>query len=497
MSLNFAKEHKNVCAFTLCTLGLAIVCACRKWGGKTVSYFKSYLGQPKKIDTMTQDTLRTKPQEHSSSFHSGLGAAKKYDVAIVGSGPAGMATACLIGALNRNLKIIVFDKRPKTTRDHKLAIGIDSIKAMTKLLEEALANPTTPVNEGAAGNLLLQFKSWSKKSIPTSTIETTLAEFAEMQLSIPVHRNDAFNIKHRVTATEEKPQLAFDQFLEQSGGARVIIGADGSKSEMRKVIGAQKTDEMSLGYLVELKYEAPAGFEPRKYYKGSQQFVMASGFDFETAGKPRDGKPGVVTLHKFVNYHDYKSMVKGNKGTPENPWKMSDLRGLLKGDQKIKKIFDHFERYLGRHKIDDKFHTISAFPMTVYRSSHVAAIYKGSVVLLVGDSSSGLVLERGVNKAFIEAALCSKAVLSFFNKQSVAKPVDLDDKKVAFTEAETPSLPEEFTQYQTQSHSLFKKEARWAHLKHFLLNTSELLFRLALSPFKLLGRPFASVFRKP
>ena len=29
----------------------------------------------------------------------------KYDIAVVGSGPAGMATACLMGSLNKNLKI--------------------------------------------------------------------------------------------------------------------------------------------------------------------------------------------------------------------------------------------------------------------------------------------------------------------------------------------------------------------------------------------------------
>ncbi len=440
----------------------------------------------------------------------------KYDVAIVGSGPAGMATACLLGSLDRKLKIIVFDKRPETTRDHKLAIGSDSINAMSKFLMEGLAASTNCVNTEAARQLLFQLKSWSKKSIPTSTIETTLATFAKERLNITVHRDKAFNIKYVAESSQKKPgELSFDDFLKQTGGARVIIGADGSKSEIRNVIGAQKTDILNLGYLLELKYKATPNFKPRTYLQGSTQFVMSSGFDFETAGKPRNGNSGIITLHKFVSYLTHRILIQGTKGNPENPWTMSELKEHVKDNGKIRKILDHFECYLGSHKVASLgFNRIVTFPMTIYRSSSVASLYKGIIILLVGDASSGLVLERGVNKAFLEATQCARAVLKFFNKRKnlyVGSEESIDDTKPSSVQArvrdseeivrgtpktisETATLPSEFIEYQAQSHSLFLREVRWARFKHFILYSAQFLFKFVLSLF---FKPFEFFRRKP
>ncbi len=452
----------------------------------------------------------------------------RYDIAIVGAGPAGMATACLVGALNRNLKIVVLDKRPNTTRDHSLLIANDSIDAMSRVLSEGLMRPAACVNIEAANALLAQFKKWRGRPIKTSVVETTLAGFAKNQLNIGVHRESQFNIKAQATLEEDQKKakaraqgaagtegtraeaeeeqkmrkaVSFDEFLEeQTKGAQIIIGADGSKSEVRKAIGAKQIEELTLSYLLELKCKVSSKeFLGRRKIESSKQSVKAEGFDFETLSKPRSGEEcNVVALHKFIDKNTYQSLIDGTSGTPERPWTMKELEKRANGDKRVKKMYDHLDNYLdGRSHWQDK---VAAFPMKIYRSDCVARVYKERIVLLVGDASSGMILQRGVNKANKEAALCARAVLGFFAREGISEAevkesqavVALDttserDMKVRMEDPIT--LPPEFVQYQRQSKALFESERRWARAKSFGLKAGEFLLKLALLPFKIIFSP--------
>lgn len=452
----------------------------------------------------------------------------RYDVAVLGAGPAGMANACLVGALNNRLKIAVFDKRLETTRNHSLFIAKDSIDSMSKLLTEALANPAECVNVDAAKKLLQLFGKWRHRAIPTVTIETTLAQFASQNLKIQVFRDRTFNVKapssiaeaERAEAEKEKKthfeterkeveekgkaseerafireeevdqkMLSFDDFIRHhTHEAEIIIGADGAKSEVRKAIGCARTSELTLSYLIELKYNAPSGFSPRGKIEGSVQASKSEGFDFETVGRPRTGKPQTVALHRFVDLATYQSLIDGIRGTPEKPWSMEELRRRGKSNPQVQKIVEYLDRHFFSHGIKDTDYShdrIASFPMTIYRSNEVSKLYQGRIVLLLGDASSGMVLERGVNKAFKEADLCARAILKHFQRRERERTEKLT--------ASVDQLPQEFQDYQTQSRALFESEKRWARLKNTALKIGEFLLKVLIFPFKLVIAPFAFI----
>lgn len=384
---------------------------------------------------------------------------RKCDVAIVGAGPVGMMTACLVKALNKDLTIKVFDKRPTTTRDHALRIGADSIDRIHAACKEYLAHSS--VDKPLVNQLIAITKNWKNGHIRTSAIEEKLTQL--LKEKVQVFRGP----EHEVKAT------AFPEFL-ASTKAQVVIGADGATdSQVREAIGARKQEEKPLSYLLELKYTTDPECCRRNLAEGCSQAVEAEGWDFETMSRKEPGKSVKrVTLHKFIDQKTHQALLvaesDGMKGSTAKPWTLEELSKRSKTSSKVKWVIDHIERYF-----DDRDHSaekIVTFPMTMFRSSHVVKVIGNQIVLLDGDASAGIVLERGVNKGLIEAALCAKAVTTFFNKISLRGKID--------------TLPEEFKTYEQETLSLYKNEKWWAEWKAFGLRLSEILLKIAVKPFK-------------
>lgn len=388
---------------------------------------------------------------------------RKCHVAVVGAGPVGIMTACLVKALNENLVVKVFDKRPSTTRDHALRIGSDSIDKIHALCRECLAHSAASTDQDLVQKLLTRTKGWKKKHVRTSTIEEELAELVREK--IQVFRGP----EHEIKAS------AFQDFLD-STNAQIIIGADGATdSQVREAIGAEKIEEKPLSYLLELKYTTTPESLERNSLESSTQAIVAEGWDFETMGRTEEGnRYKRVTLHKFVDAETHRSLLvtqpdKSIKGTTAKPWTIQELSEQSKKDPKVRWVKKHIERYFdgGYHSAEK----IVTFPMAMFRSTHVVKAMGNQLVVLAGDASAGVVLERGVNKGLIEAALCAKAVITFFEKSPKTQQIS--------------PLPPEFETYTQETLHLYKTEKRWAEWKAFGLRASEILLKIVVTPFKL------------
>lgn len=386
---------------------------------------------------------------------------RSCDVAVVGAGPVGIMTACLVKGLNKNLVVKVFDKRASTTRDHALRIGADSIEKIHALCREHLVRSSPSMDPSLLGDLVSITNGWKKRHVRTSQIEETLAKLVSEK--IEVFRGP----EHEVRAD------AFQEFL-TSTKARVVIGADGATdSQVREAIGATKMEETPLSYLLELKYTTTPESLERNSLDGCTQAVVAEGWDFETMGRHEAGKPSKrVTLHKFVDVETHRSLLvaqaDGIKGTTAKPWTFEELSEQSRKDPKVQWVMEHIQRYFnGRDHSAEK---IVTFPMAMFRSTHVVQAIGDQLVVLAGDASAGVVLERGVNKGLIEAALCAKAVTTFFEKNR--------------TRRQMSSLPPEFETYAQETLSLYKTEKRWAEWKAFGLRGSEILLKIVVTPFK-------------
>lgn len=392
---------------------------------------------------------------------------RSCDVAVVGAGPVGIMTTCLVKALNKNLVVKVFDKRPTTTRDHALRIGADSINKIHALCKEGLARSAPSMDQSLIDQLLTITEGWKKRHIRTSKIEETLAQLVKEK--IQVFRGPGHEIRSD----------AFQEFL-GSTNAQIVIGADGAAdSQVREAIGATKIEEKPLSYLLELKYTTTPESLERSKLDGSLQAVVAEGWDFETMGRKEVDKPSKrVTLHKFIDEETHRSLLVAQagdiKGTTAKPWTFEELSEQAKKDPKVQWVVEHIQRYF--NELDHSAEKIVTFPMAMFRSTHVVKAIGNQLVVLAGDASAGVVLERGVNKGFIEAALCAKAVTTFFEKKPVREQIS--------------ALPPEFESYEQETLSLYKTEKRWAEWKAFGLRTSEIFLKIVVTPFKWVFKGF-------
>ncbi len=388
---------------------------------------------------------------------------KGCDVAVVGAGPVGMMTACLVKALNKDLTVKVFDKRPTTTRDHALRIKPDSISKIHALCQECLARSSSSLDKPLIEQLLFMTTAWKNRHVRTSKIEEALTQIVKEK--IEVLRGPEYEVR----------ASAFSAFL-ASTNAPVVIGADGAAdSQVREAMGGKKNEEKPLSYLLELKYNTTQDSLERNSIDSSTQAVVAEGWDFETMGrKEADKELKRVTLHKFVDLETHRALLLVDqaggvsKGSTANPWTMEELSEQANKDSKAKWVVEHIHRYFNER--DHSGEKIVTFPMTMFRSTQVVKMIGNQVVVLAGDASAGVVLERGVNKGFIEAALCAKAVVAFFEKKPAIEKIN--------------SLPQEFTIYEQETLRLYKNERWWAEWKAFGLRASEVLLAVVVKPFK-------------
>lgn len=392
------------------------------------------------------------------------------NIAIVGAGPVGLAEACLLKAMNPHTSISVYEKRgrnpacnaPSNGRSHGLVIAPDSVSAMQHSLQKALcAGSANRTWAKEVDSILQKFKD--KKFVSTKQIESDLAQQAS-KMGVQFFYNASVNTKEDLEKIKDS----------------VIIAADGAHSKVRDLaITAEKVHEKTYQYLVELKFRTPhKAHQPHDDLKisskvASTEQVISIGHQGKT---PNDSGYVEATelilvneqIHNLLLQKDAKGKI--IKGNHAHPWKREELQHFGYKNPKIDKIYRVFERKLnGREPIDYK---VTTLPLSVYRSKNVVSICDNKIFTAVGDASSGLILYRGLNKGWIEAAYLADSISSYLKSKTIHHAISAE-----------AGIPKEFTRYQNKAQHLFAREKFVVELKDLLIKIGQLFLKIIFTPF--------------
>jgi 2-polyprenyl-6-methoxyphenol hydroxylase-like FAD-dependent oxidoreductase len=405
-----------------------------------------------------------------------------YDVVIVGAGPVGLVEAGLLRALDKNLKICILEGREQATRDFGIAIGSDSVKTVTDVINRALANPQRGQrDDGLLKELKDYLNGWSRfPSVRTNQIQAALSEKLH-RVGIEILKGKDYKISEerlsslfdpRASSELLSPQL---QALKASlSHAKIIIGADGAHSTIRKTVmgkdEANLVDVETYGYALEVKYEIATNSNKRptliqhKFSAGEVGEILV-----ETIGKANPGTNllPVTDLLLLVDENVHQGFIEKNeknetvKGSPGNGWSLEELETRAKTNHIVKKYLKKIQAQINRTKeicqahenVQTKPPQVTTIPLTLYRSREIVKVFQDKLVLLVGDASSGLILKRGFNKGLMEAAFSAEAIVKYM-------------ERVNGQRSENPKeLPTEFNYYQEQAQKTFAREKWWIRQK--------------------------------
>ena len=166
--------------------------------------------------------------------------------------------------------------------------------------------------------------------------------------------------------------------------------------------------------------------------------------------------------HNLLLRNDTTGKV--TKGGHLNPWSEEEIFQYGRQNKKIGKIYQAFQRKLnGRKPLEYKVTTI---PLSVYRSKSNVSVFDNKVVAAVGDASSGLILYRGLNKGWIEAAYLAESVTAFLKRGSHSKAT------ISHSE-----IPVEFSRYQRKAQNLFASEKFVVELKNIMITIGQLALK--------------------
>jgi 2-polyprenyl-6-methoxyphenol hydroxylase-like FAD-dependent oxidoreductase len=401
----------------------------------------------------------------------------RFDVVIVGAGPAGALTAAMLSVAAPKLKVCMLDHRSETRRNYGLSIAHDAIHAVTQTLKsyEGKGNPKLYT-------LINLLNGWSGTVQKVSDIELNLSCFA-VQNGVTLIRKE----KYRNVLTQEN----FDQFVGTKvanltpvqgelrtyfQGAKIIIGADGHHSAVRQkfMTGGdeeKRTDFKIYQHLIELKYETTQETPRRKFMEFKNP--SCEGITVETIPAPGKGgenplKP--VAIHFFVGPNTYEAF---QEATDATTWNLTQLQDKAIVDPRVAnqalKIAHYLKGLLNRGGccIGPK---VKRLPIQMFRSPQVYVNHQGKIVTLVGDALSGAVLARGVNKAFREASQLIPAIVNF----------SLTDNS---------ALPEVFEKYAKAAGEIYEDEKGWAQFKGQWIERGRLALRYTLKPLRILFTP--------
>lgn len=380
-----------------------------------------------------------------------------YDVVIVGAGPVGISTACLIKGLNSRLNVCVIDKRQEATRDHSLKIGKDAVAKVKEVFDG--------VQSAEVQKLAQTFKNWENHLVRTNIIESDLANIAKEQ-GVHIFRSSEYAV------TKETLESALDAEDNSAIGkvfktAQVIIGADGAHSEIRKCVMQDRLiNQKVYEYLVELRYKTAGSTPPRKV-KEALFKPLGGPVDFEIMGKKREDGKKTVSYQLIVDKETYESLREADqhgkiKGTYANPWSFEEVEEKALADKKVQRVFRSFQRNLQNLQErggDASEKRISTLELAVYRSESCVKEYKGKYFLLAGDANSGMIYQRGFNKGLKESVACARAVEKFFKE----------------SKSSNHPMPPPFAAYEAEAAKIFINESGRSFAKDVLVKICSLI----------------------
>jgi len=196
----------------------------------------------------------------------------KYDVAILGAGPAGAGYAAMLQAIDPERHICVVDIRAETRRSYSLSVAKDAIAAIHEVLQNNLSHVKNP-------ELVIKFMAalnkWQGSDVSAQKIEEKLGKWAK-RFGATITRE----VKYKEALTAEgidkllSPQEAAgltETERELRGyfqDALVIVGAAGAHCPVRQryMNGGdeeKRVDVQNMQYFIEMKYQTDGKTEKR------------------------------------------------------------------------------------------------------------------------------------------------------------------------------------------------------------------------------------------
>ncbi len=411
----------------------------------------------------------------------------KYDVAIVGAGPAGAGYAAMLKAIDPERSICVVDIRAETRRSYSLSVAKDTIVAIHAVLQNNLNHVEDPVE---VRKFMAALKKWQGSAVSAQKIEEKLGKWAKrfgVAITREVKYKEALTaqeidklLAHQEDADLTETQLELRDYFRQ---ALVITGAAGAHCPVRQryMDGGdeeKRVDVQNLQYFIEMKYQTDGKTKSRKITKLMKQ-SSCEGVGFETMPKV-DNKPKFATIHFFVGKTTYEAFA---QATDKDPWDLDRLQTEAYQNPIVenmtRKIAHYLQGLIYREGtcIQPR---IKRLPITIYRSAEVVKVHEGRVIVEVGDALSGAVFARGVNKALKEAARLAQHTKDFFQSR---QPI------------EEGRVPEAFRSYETEVLQIFDEERKTAEFKAKWIGYGRIVMRWILKPIRIFFSPFQSIYR--
>src|SRR3989338_9329984 len=219
-------------------------------------------------------------------------------ITIVGAGPVGLLLACLLAGQHR---VVVLNKRIQHVRNHPLSLSAETIQVILDYL--------TP---GGNMELIQLLRSWQGGgSVNTATIQAALLVIAE-QMGVRVVLGVAVNSLSEI-------------------GDRIVIGADGARSTIRRLAFGEVVDQHTISHLVQFKFITSGRTHPRPLATTMGHCFLngITGDDivlnFESMSPSNDELRKSATLHIPIPKSVYDILSVDGKGTFANPWTLEEI----------------------------------------------------------------------------------------------------------------------------------------------------------------------------
>lgn len=377
-------------------------------------------------------------------------------ITIVGAGPIGGTLGTLLAA-NPNLKVTMIDKRPDPTRTYGLSVRADAIKKTQEVLEEALRTYPEREKEIQECNNLLD--GWRGHVVRTNDMENSLKIQAK-KLGAKVLRGKNYEVVEgdleQLLNPEQNGPLTKRQYKLKKifGRSQLIIAADGSHSTMRMEMGIQKIEKDTINrFMAEFKFQTEGTAQPRGKMEATFAASKVGHVAVEQLNPRQDAEEKPGTLLVFIDQEVYEKLrqkdSKGEmRGIPGKGWTIEEFKAIAKEDPRMASLEKAIDRYIaalekrGGHCNNA---TLATLELKIYQSEQSVKDAHGKPVVFVGDSNSGLVLQRGFNEGLKEAALLVEAI----NRIVENRFQNIDP---------TRHVPVELIGYEAATRSLFELE---------------------------------------